>query len=281
MKKKLLAVLGVTAVAAASVGTTLAFLEDQTETIENVYELGNVSIKQLEYERAVDETGNWISTGAKDNWNWVPDELQEFTNSKPLLPAVFLDGTHKWDDRNGSQATSGETSHMQSWGQVGAPGANQLFDGSMKNVQDHFVFVENDGNTNAYARTWFAFEQGSLTDERMGEIIGINMNTGHWTWTPYASGVEITTNGVTNKYDVIYATYVGPNRDGIISADEITRPNLLQIYIAPEATNEDMVAVDGNGNGKYDVLVKTQAIQAGGFPDAETALAEFGTEHPF
>ena len=35
MKKKLLMALGVTAVAAASVGTTLAYLEDQTETVQN------------------------------------------------------------------------------------------------------------------------------------------------------------------------------------------------------------------------------------------------------
>lgn len=38
------------------------------------------------------------------------------------------------------------------------------------------------------------------------------------------------------------------------------------------ATNEDCVKLDGNKNGKYDILVLSQAVQTAGFADAQTAL---------
>ena len=43
------------------------------------------------------------------------------------------------------------------------------------------------------------------------------------------------------------------------------------------ATNEDVEKIDGNGNGTYDILVLSQAVQVDGFDNAETALtAGFG-----
>ena len=63
-----------------------------------------------------------------------------FAQNKKLIPTT---GTAAWDDRNGSQAPSGEGSHQQSWANVDAPGSNQLFDDSVTNVIDKFVFVKN------------------------------------------------------------------------------------------------------------------------------------------
>lgn len=291
MKKKILMGLGLVAVAAISVNSTVAWLGMETETLVNTMEVGNVSIKQLEYERVVDENGKWVASTDKDKYGYYPDMLQPFTQDKMLVPAVFADGDTKWDDRNGSQEAHGEGSHQQSWGQVGASGSSQLFDDSMKNVIDKFVFVENTGKNNAYVRTWFAFEQGSVSVEEFDKIIATNINGTHWKWELNndtlvgVPNVEIEDeNGVKSTYMVYDAVYLGPKStsNGILESGKVSYPSLLQLYMMPAATNEDVVALDGNKNGKYDILVVSQAVQADGFDDAETALnAAFGEEHPF
>ncbi|MBQ7089597.1 MAG: hypothetical protein IJN82_00595, partial [Clostridia bacterium] len=87
-----------------------------------------------------------------------------------------------------------------------------------------------------------------------------------------------------SEYYVLCATYLGAksNPTGILEAGKTSYPSLLQVYMRPEATNEDAAAIDGNENGTYDILVFSQAVQAKGFADAETALNEaFGTDHPW
>ena len=42
----------------------------------------------------------------------------------------------------------------------------------------------------------------------------------------------------------------------------------------PEATNDDVIAIDGNQNGTYDILVLSQAVQAQGFENGAVALNE-------
>ena len=156
MKKKLLTALSLAAVAIVSIVGTIAYLTSEDQDV-NVMTMGKVSIEQLEYERVVDENGKWV-TSEYTGYGYIADEMQEFTNHKPALPAVYQDGTTKWDDRNGSQAASGNGSHQQPWSQIGALGSNQLFDDSMKNVIDKFVFVKNTGKTDAYYRTIIAIE---------------------------------------------------------------------------------------------------------------------------
>lgn len=282
MKKKILFVASMLAVASLSVGTTLALLYTETEEMVNTMEVGNVDIEQLEYERVV-ENGKWVSTGEIDKYGYTPDKLQEFTQSKPLFPAVFADGDIKWDDRNGSDAEDG-TGHQQSWNEVGASGSNQLFDDSVKNVIDKFVFVKNTGKNDAYVRTWFAFEQGSVSGENFENVIATNSDADHWSWETVATDVEITRSDKTGKYIICVATYMGPksNPSGILTAGSISYPSLLQLYMRPWATNEDVKALDSNENGLYDILVKSQAVQVNGFKDAKTALdTAFGSEHPF
>ena len=286
LNRKLVLVLSLVLALALATGGTLAYLSD-TDADVNTMTLGNVHIKQLEYERvpqAGHEIANdaWISTGETDKYDLVPDEVRVFSQGKPLYPAVFADGVIKWDDRAVPQ--SGD--YYQSWqkiiseaGEV-APGSNQLFDDSVKNVIDKFVFVENTGKSDAYVRTWFAFEQGELTAERFDEILKTNGDADHWSWSPETTDVEI----AGHKYVVCVATYMGPKSDptGILAPGAITYPSLLQVYLAPEATNEDVEAIDADGNGRYDILVLSQAVQAAGFADAETALNEaFGEEHPW
>lgn len=269
--------------AALAIGGTMAYLQDTDEDV-NVMTLGNVHIEQLEYERVV-ENGAWVSTGEEDKYGYTPDEIQPFTQDKPLYPAVFVDGVIKWDDRNGNQNASGEGSHQQSWAQVvskdGTPtsGSNQLFDDSVKNVIDKFVFVENTGKSDAYVRTWFAFEQGDVPADEFKSVIMTNTNQTHWSWETVATDVTIED----SKYVILCATYLGPksNATGILAPGAVTYPSLLQVYMKPEAGNEEVNAIDGNKDGKYNILVVSQAVQTAGFADAKTALNEaFGTNPP-
>lgn len=279
MRNIFLFVLSLVLVAGLAVDGTLAYLQDDDGAV-NVMTVGKVRIEQLEYERAVDENGAWVSTGEADKYGYTPDLLQPYENYKPLYPAVFADGKIKWDDRNGSEAASGAGSYQQSWGQIGASGSNQLFDDSVKNVLDHMVFVKNSGDNGAYIRTWFAFEQGSIAAEDYKNVVMTNTNGDHWSWKTVAADVAI--DG--NTYVVWCATYLGPksNPNGILVPGAVSYPSLLQLYMKPEATNADVEAIDGNGNGLYDVLVLSQAVQADGFTGAEAALAEsFGTAHPW
>lgn len=288
MKKKLLLGLSMVAVAAISVKSTVAYLGSETETLVNTMEAGEVKIEQLEYERIV-ENGSWISSKSTDQWGYRPDRLQSFTQNKMLVPAVYADGKEKWDNRNGSEDASGATSHQQSWAEVGAPGSNQLFDDSVKNVIDKFVFVKNTGKNDAYVRTWIAFEQGELSFEKHDKLVHLNSNLSWWDSKTVASDVVIADeNGDESKYVIMCYTFKGEDQSktGILTPNAITRPSLLQLYLDPVTTNEDMKAIDGNNNGKYDVLVVTQAVQADGFSDATTALnAAFGEttaeNHPF
>lgn len=272
MKKKILAVaiaaiMLVTAIASFS----LAYMTD-TDEQTNTMTVGKVEIDQLEYERVLaDSNGDglmeWVSTGKTDNYGYTPDLLQEFKQDKPLYPVVCLEtlgeaneGSVSYDNR--------VTGHQQSWAQVdGAPGSCLLFDDSCKNVVDKFVFVKNTGKSDVYVRTIFAFELGSVALENFEEIIATNGDTDHWSWETLDSAVEI--KGV--KYVVGYATYLGAGslngtvESGILKEGTVSYPSLLQVYMRHSATNEDVEAIDGNDNGKYDILVLSQATQTNGF----------------
>ena len=255
LNRKLMLVLAVVLSVAMAVGGTLAYLQDTDEDV-NVMTLGKVDIEQIELERIEqddDKTGD--------------DNLKYFEKDKPLYPYV---GDLAWS----------ETAQEWAFG-----GSSYLFTDEVKNVQDKFVFVQNVGKSDAYVRTWFAFEQGDLSEAEFEELIGQNINEDHWEWRTIASNVEI--DG--GKYLIKLATYLGNagdekdvHADGVLPAGETTRPSLLQIYLDSSAGNDDVVALDSNGDGKYNILVLSQAMQAAGFEDAKQALNEgFGTAHPF
>lgn len=285
-KSTLLTIVALVLALAMGVSGTMAYLSDTDDDV-NVMTLGNVDIEQIELERVPQEgheatNDAWVSTGETDKYGHTPDEMQDFNQSKPLYPAVFADGQIKWDDR-----TDG---HEQSWQNVvseagnPAPGASKLFDDSVKNAVDKFVFVENTGKSDAYVRTVIAFEQGSLTSEGFDKVIATNGDAMHWNWETVATDVVI--DG--NEYVIAVATYMGPTTEptGILAPGAVTYPSLLQVYMLPEATNEDCIAIDGNENGTYDILVVSQAVQTAGFANAEAALnAAFGevsaTSHPW
>ena len=253
LKKILLMALSLVLVAAMSIGGTVAYLQDDDSDV-NVMTLGSVKIEQHEYERKVDANGGYVT----DNTGYV---LQGFTQDKPLYPATIPTNSAEW--------TYGTTNVM--FEQVGANGGGMnVF--VEPNAVDKFVFVKNAGKTDAYVRTLIAFESGSLSTEEWDEVVSTSY---HFSWgEPVVIGSITVEN---NNYVVLEYTYEGrPDKgfheNGILPAGEVTQCSLGQVYMRSTATNEDCEAIDGDKDGKYNILVLSQAVQTAGFADAKTAL---------
>ena len=227
MKIKFIAVISILAIAVCAITGTVAYLTDEVSDV-NVMTVGKVYIEQLEYER--DANG----------------DLQEFTQDKPIIPAVYdgsslpwADGRYAWDSIDG----------------VPAGAYNQLFkDGA--NAVDKFVFVRNIGNTDAYYRTIIAIE---CPEGLNSDLLHVNINGNtRFTWTDIGFTVI---DGV--QYYLLEALY-----NEILVPEETSRPSLMQVYLDKDATNEDL-ALFGE---QMDIRVVSQAVQADGFSGAKVAL---------
>ncbi len=259
IKKLLLTLLVVTLSVTAGVAGTLAYLQDEDSDV-NVMTVGNVHIKQHEYERATDANGNYTTIDVDGIKSY---ELQEFTQGKPLYPFV-------------GEVNNGYDSTPVRLGQLGhnSRGGMNVF--PAKNVQDKFVVVENTGSSDAYVRTIVAFEAGSLAEEEWYKVIKYSS---HLTWKETQDWFVTEING--NNYYFVEFVYEGANgvqhSNGVLPPGDYTFNSLAQVYMFDTATNEDVEALDGNKNGTFDILVLSQAVQTEGFENAKTALdAAFG-----
>ena len=236
--------------AAVSIGATLAYLTDTDEDV-NVMTLGNVKIDQLEYERVDDETAN------------ADADVQEFHDNKPLYPAVTdKDFTYE----------PGDT--QVDWTQIGKDGySSEIWDPEkINNELDKMVFVKNKGTYDAFVRTWFAFEANGYTMEQFQDLFHLNINEEDWTWQ-WQEVVSIPGEEGSTNYAIAVATY-----NKVLAPGALTEISLSQVALDSKADNEDIA---GFGD-TYQILVKTQAIQAQGFETATAALDEgFGIDHPF
>ena len=248
MKKVIAWLLVLALTAALAVGGTLAYLTDTDEDV-NVMTIGKVKIDQLEFERIDTETADQNAT------------VQEFHDNKPLYPAV----TDK-----GFDYTPGDT--YVDWKQIGKDGyTSDIWDPSkINNELDKMVFVKNKGDYDAYVRSVFAFEAGKYTTlDEFQSMVHLNLNDTEWTWEWNTTPVTIGE----NTYFVATATY-----NKVLKPGTLTEISLSQIALDKAATNADVEAFGET----YQVLVKTQAIQADGFDNPEDALDEgFGDEIPF
>ena len=240
MKKIIAGLLAIALTAAVSIGATLAYLTDTDEDV-NVMTLGQVKIDQLEYERVDVESTDKDAT------------VQEFHDNKPLLPAV----TEKnFDYKPG-------TSYVD-WEQIGKDGyTSDIWNPELINNEvDKMVFVKNKGDYDAYVRSVFAFEAGKYTT--LGEfrkMVHLNLNETDYTWEWLATPVTIGE----STYFVAAATY-----NKVLAPGALTEISLSQIALDSSATNDDVEAFGDT----YQVLVKSQGIQADGFENAEAALTE-------
>lgn len=264
MKKKILTTLSVVLILGLAALGILAYLQSEDSDV-NVMTLGEVKIAQHEYQRVENADGTYKTDTIDGQNSYV---LEGFEQGKALLPIVG-DPSLPGDD----PGYAGWDSTTVRMSQVDSYGGMQVFAG--KNAQDKFVTVENTGKSDAYVRTLVAIEVGSAD----ADLIGTSY---HQTWTSTPVGT-ITING--NNYYVIEYAYNGAqlsdnswrHENGILPAGDTSYPNLSQVYLKSIATNEDMEAIDGNGNGMLDILVLSQAVQVGGFENAAVALtAGFG-----
>ncbi len=280
-KKVALMCLAMVLVAALAIAGTVAYLTD-TDSKVNVMTVGNVSIAQHEYERVVDANGNYATDTIDGVTSYV---LKDFTQCKPLLPIVG-DPNEPGD----SPAYAGYDNTIVRMTQVDSYGGMQVFAG--KNAQDKFVTVENTGKSDAYVRTLVAIECGTGNPALIGTgdrcVAADQAASSNMPWIEYQIGKIVIDNNTYLLIEYVYrgASDVNRHVNGILPAGDTTYPSLCQVYLKHNATNEDMVAIDGNGNGILEILVFSQAVQAAGFADAETALnAGFGdittTNHPW
>ena len=261
MKKKILTTLSVVLILGLAALGILAYLMDEDSDV-NVMTLGNVSIEQHEYQRVENADGTYETDTIDNVRSYV---LEDFEQGKALLPSAINTTTWEgwdWDDT------------IVRMTQVDSYGGMQVFK-EASNAQDKFVVVENTGKTDAYVRTLVAIEVGDGNAALIGKSY-------HSTWSSNEVGT-VTIDG--NNYYVYEYVYAGGqlsdgswrHGNGILPAGDTAYPNLSQVYIKSEATNEDMVAIDGNGNGLLDILVLSQAVQVEGFDTAADALtAGFG-----
>ena len=267
MKKVLLMCTAYVLVAALAIGGTVAYLQDSDSDV-NVMTLGNVKIEQHEYEREVDADGNYVTDTIDNVTSYV---LKDFTQGKPLLPIVGDP-----NEPSDSPAYAGYDATRVRMTQVDSYGTMDVFAG--KNAQDKFVTVENTGKTDAYVRTLVAIENGTGDASLIGIgsrcVPAADADTNTAPWVSNYIG-KITVDGNTyGLYEYVYrgASDVNRHVNGILPAGDTTYPSLCQVYLKHNATNEDMVKIDGNGNGTLDILVISQAVQTAGFADAQTAL---------
>ena len=272
-KSTLLAIIALVMALAMGITGTMAYLQDTDEDV-NVMTLGNVYIDQIELER--DEDGN----------------LQQFTQAKPLFPAVYDDAS-AWqpvwpsDDPNSIHWAASDVNGLIDGIPSGA--WNGMWDAEqITNTLDKFVFVKNTGKSDAYVRTIYAFEAETIEfDDPEGfGLIHCNWNgnalfdyaqeegrQAGYENDIYIEGVEI--DGV--LYNLVVVTY-----QSTVAPGEVIRPSLLQVGMGKAADNEH-VAQFGE---TYDILVVSQAVQAAGFDSAQEALeAAFGVisadNHPW
>ena len=242
MKKKLLIGLSTLLIITVSMATSFAFLTSE-EKEENIMTVGKVKIKQHEYERVV-VNNEWVSFGTKDSNGFYPDKLQEFTQNKNIDPAYYMNNENEvmWDDRTGHSSENDPESYKQSWIQIGAPGSNQLYDDSVRNVVDKFVFVENTGIRSAYYRTIIAMECPIGFDEN---LIHLNTNNQGFTWTDAGKTYFNDT-----QYCLKVATY-----NNELKPDTMSSPSLLQVYLDPKTSSNDVNLF----KGQLEIFVYSQA----------------------
>ena len=238
MKKVIAWLLVLSLTAAISIGATLAYLTDTDEDV-NVMTLGKVKIDQLEYER--------VDVESKDE----DAEVRKFRDDKPMYPAVIDKEKFNW--------TAGDS--YVDWEQIGKEDYTSSIwnPEQINNEVDKMVFVKNKGTYDAYVRTVFAFEAGQYENlDEFLKAVHMNRNETDWSWDWNTTPVAIPNKDgtVTTNYFIATATY-----NKAVQPGELTEISLAQLALDPAVTNEDLKAFGDT----YQVLVKSQAIQADGF----------------
>ena len=265
MLKKIISLLLVVAMTASvSIGATVAYFQDDASDV-NVMTVGNVSIRQDEYQR-VEENGVFTA------------ELEDFQQGKLMMPYVSRTNTPE-------NITIGDVT--------------AVFNDQYANYVDKIVAVTNTGKSDAYVRTLIALPTGGVekTDSASDNWLhwntwGKNPETGVYdmdeTWDSFYDNdvlkraVEIVINGM--EYRVWEFVHTAK-----LAAGATACPTLTGVFMDCRVNNDDIgYYMDLNSNNKFDadtekrinipvgeplcVYVLSQAVQTAGFEDAFTAL---------
>ena len=243
MKKKIIAISLVASLAVMAIaGATLAYFTSE-DSAKNVMTMGSLEIVQNEQQRVINEDGTFGT------------ELEDFENNKLMIPAVYAGKVV-----NG--LASPETGYD---GTVNVNGKDyKIFGEGVQNVVDKIVTVTNEGTIPAYVRTLFAFEDTGDMSAKVHYMFHDANGKGELIYFPSNGNdyLQFTTEDGT-VYTVGYYVY-----DAAIEAGATSEPSLMQVFFDKSATNEDIAKAQGT----YEILVLSQAVQAQGFADADTAL---------
>ena len=274
MKKKILALCLVVALAVtAVVGGTLAYFTD-TDNETNTFTVGNVKIDLLEsqYHRVNAGKGNAVgqTEPLKGGYLWAADvNMQGTEENTPnyVTSGEAWNGQYFSDAQIEADAATYKDGYFKDHSQNMVPGANVR-----KNP-----YVKNTGVNDAYIRVR-ALIPVSLFDV-------IDNGPSYWTTTAMNEG-QVTSNAVTTyltsgpeavkqvdrngimyyEYDFTYVKAVKPG--------EMTFWNVWgNIAINSDATAKQLANVDS-----FNVIFEADAIQADGFADATAAFAAFDAQ---
>lgn len=193
-------------------------------------------------------------------------------NETDRTGAAYVDGQKLIPATKGENYLTKDTTITDTNGEALA-----IWGTSIENEIDKFVSVTNKGTEPAYVRTIFAFETVRSYEEGSStEYVDLHdhffLMNGDYTYLKDDAGnfVYLTTDD--GEYVLAVKTYAEPLEDGAT-----TSSSLRQFAVTWEAGNE---FYDFFGDS-YEIIAFSQAVQAQGFADAETALNEaFGEVNP-
>ena len=259
MKKKILSICLIAALALTAIGGTLAYFTD-TDADVNTFTVGNVKIVQNEEQRPVDADGKYTS-----------GDVVGFVNDRALVPAVIPDGSASGSYDGTVTVADGKT--------------YDIWDTTINNEMDKFISVTNKGSEEAYVRTIIAFEdnaEGTLT-AKLHTLWGfngdgtyveetakpnddgeyVNLPDADVVWLQNTDGSWLTIDIAGTKHTIAVITYTDALNPG-----ETSVPSLMQLWLDPTATNDWSDAV----GEKYTIYAASLAVQADGFDTASQAM---------
>lgn len=254
MKKKIIALCLIVALAATAViGGTLAYFTD-TKTATNTFTVGNVKINLLE------------STLHRENAGYSNGQ-----NPGQAENAELWSNVDKLGSNNDSPYKAGDTFYTDE--QIRADAANYQTNLAAHNKLNpgesyhKMPYVENVGENPAYIRIRVMFPAALDT-----AILNSSMYT-----TTALNNKEFTmshdNSGTVKRGDVMYNVYTFTRIDPL-KPGEMTYWNVWgTVHMDTDVTNDEIAQLIPDGT--FDVLVEADAIQADSFADATAAWAAF------
>ncbi len=270
MKKKILALCVVVALAAtAVVGGTLAYFTD-TDAETNTFTVGNVKIDLIEQ-----QTGE--------------NGLEAFEDGKVLVPGTSSDG-----NAQSKIVTVKNTGANAAWVWVDMLIPSALLDPENPTDQTYNALHYNEYG--AFSEDYWDSEQYGISATNSAVKDGVFTDNGDGTFSPAdADMVDITEDTVwsdwekvgTEEIDGIAYTIMRTKMVGTLESGKISLPCLRQVYMDWRVTTD----VDENGKDVYvlpndngtvpadfpwNVIIRAYAIQAEGIADVDAAVDAYG-----